>query len=122
VTVALLLFIGWATSNIETFDQRAVLAWLLATPARASPRTWRSQFAAAPVRRAGAQRVAVIAGASGSGARSRSDRSNPLLGIRVAGFFDDRVQPAPVRKQRDQARSSARSISWPPTSNRIEWT
>ena len=68
MTVALLLFIGWATSNIETFDQRAVLAWLLATPAArfathlAIPRLLLRLFVAA-----GAQRVAVIAGACGLG-------------------------------------------------------
>jgi len=72
---------------------------------------------------AGAQRVAVIAGACGLG-RTLADqiRSNPLLGMRVAGFFDDRGPARTGEERADQARSWARSISWPPTSNRIEWT
>ena len=28
----LLLMLGWATQTLEAFDQRAILAWLLATP------------------------------------------------------------------------------------------
>jgi Undecaprenyl-phosphate glucose phosphotransferase len=92
MTVALLLFIGWATGTTETFDQRVLLAWLLATPiARfaahlAIPRLVLHLFAAA-----GAQRVAVIAGACGLG-RMLAEQigRNPLLGVRIAGFFDDR--------------------------------
>src|SRR5256884_9104918 len=91
-TVAVLLFIGWATSTTETFDQRGLLAWLLATPVArfptrlAIPRVLLRLFTAA-----GAQRVAVIAGACGLGRTlAEQIRSNPLLGIRVAGFFDDR--------------------------------
>ena len=92
VTVALLLFIGWATSTTEAFDQRVLLAWLLATPVArfsthlATPRLLLRLFAAA-----GAQRVAVIAGGCGLGRTlAEQIRSYPLLGVRVAGFFDDR--------------------------------
>src|SRR2546430_11295687 len=92
MTVAVLLFIGWATSTTETLDQRVLLAWLLATPVArfathlAIPRLLRRLFTAA-----GVQRVAVIAGACGLGRTlAEQIRSNPLLGIRVAGFFDDR--------------------------------
>src|SRR5256886_12967267 len=94
-TVAVLLFIGWATSTTETFDQRVLLAWLLATPVArfatrlAIPRLLLRLFTAA-----GVQRVAVIAGACGLGRTlAEQIRSNPLLGIRVAGFFDDRGPP-----------------------------
>src|SRR5207237_1707377 len=83
---------GWATSTTETFDQRVLLAWLLATPVArfatrlAIPRLLLRLFTAA-----GVQRVAVIAGACGLGRTLAAQiRSNPLLGIRVAGFCDDR--------------------------------
>jgi putative colanic acid biosynthesis UDP-glucose lipid carrier transferase len=91
-TVALLLFIGWATRTMEVFDQRVLLAWLLATPVvlfathLTVPRLMLRVLAAE-----GAQRVAVIAGACDLGGTLAGQiRSNPLLGVRVAGFFDDR--------------------------------
>jgi len=98
--------IGWATSTTETFDQRVLLAWLLATPSLVSLRTLRPPgcccglFAAA-----GAQRVAVIAGACGLGRTlAEQIRAYPLLGVRVAGFFDDR---SPARTGEAAAESGA---------------
>jgi len=103
MTVTLLLFIGWATSTTETFDQRVLLAWLLATPVArfathlAIPRLLVCLFAA--------QRVAVIAGACGLGRTlAEQIRSSPLLGVRVAGFFDDR---GPARTGDAAAESAA---------------
>jgi putative colanic acid biosysnthesis UDP-glucose lipid carrier transferase len=92
ITVMVLAVIGWATRTVDAFDQRVLLAWLVATPAArfvahlTLPPVLRRLFAA---RRA--QRVAVIAGACELG-RTLAERlrSNPLLGVRVAGFFDDR--------------------------------
>jgi putative colanic acid biosynthesis UDP-glucose lipid carrier transferase len=92
VTVMVLAVIGWATRTIEVFDPHVLLTWLVATPfARvaghlALPPLLRRLYAA---RRA--QRVAVIVGACELG-RALAERlqRNPLLGIRVAGFFDDR--------------------------------
>jgi putative colanic acid biosysnthesis UDP-glucose lipid carrier transferase len=91
-TVALLLFIGWATGTMEIFDQRVLVAWLIATPAArfashlGVPRLLLRVLAAE-----GAQRVAVIAGACELGcALAEQIRRRPLLGVRVAGFFDDR--------------------------------
>lgn len=95
-TVAVLAVIGWATQTVEVFDQRVLLAWLLATPAArfaghlALPPLLHRVYAARNV-----QRVAVIVGACELGrALAERLRSNPLLGVRVAGFFDDR---GPVR-------------------------
>jgi putative colanic acid biosynthesis UDP-glucose lipid carrier transferase len=92
VTVAILLFIGWATSTLEGFDRRVLLAWLLATPAArfaahlVMPWILLRLFAAER-----AQRVAVIAGGCELGrALAERIRGHPLLGVRVAGFFDDR--------------------------------
>jgi putative colanic acid biosynthesis UDP-glucose lipid carrier transferase len=92
ITVTVLAVIGWATGTVGAFDQRVLLAWLLATPAArlaahlALPPLLQHLFAASR-----AQRVAVIAGGCELG-RTLAERlrSNPLLGVRVAGFFDDR--------------------------------
>jgi putative colanic acid biosysnthesis UDP-glucose lipid carrier transferase len=92
VTIAVLGVIGWATRTVDLFDQRVLLTWLLATPvARVAahlvlPPLVQRLYAA---RRA--QRVAVIVGACELGRTlAQRLRDNPLLGIRVAGFFDDR--------------------------------
>ncbi len=92
VTVALLLFIGWTTRTLAFFDQRVMFAWMLATFA--------ARFAAHLVMPyvllrlfadERAQRVAVVAGGCELGRElAERIRSNPLLGLRVAGFFDDR--------------------------------
>jgi putative colanic acid biosynthesis UDP-glucose lipid carrier transferase len=92
MTVVVLALIGWTTRTAEVFDPHVLLAWLVATPlARvaghlALPPLLRRLYA---TRRA--QRVAVIVGACELG-RALAERllRNPLLGIRVAGFFDDR--------------------------------
>jgi putative colanic acid biosysnthesis UDP-glucose lipid carrier transferase len=92
ITAAVLLVIGWATRTVTAFDPQVLAAWLLATPAArfvahlALPRMLQRLFTAER-----AQRVAVIAGACELG-RTLAERlrGNPLLGVRVAGFFDDR--------------------------------
>jgi Undecaprenyl-phosphate glucose phosphotransferase len=91
VTVTLLAVIGWATRTVEAFDQQVLVAWLLATPAArvtghlALPPLLQRLFAAGR-----AQRVAVIVGACELGLALAERLRNPLLGVRVAGFFDDR--------------------------------
>ncbi len=92
MTVMVLAVIGWATRTVEVFDPRVLLSWLVATPFvrvaghLALPPLLRRLYVA---RRA--QRVAVIVGACELGsALAERLRRNPLLGIRVAGFFDDR--------------------------------
>jgi putative colanic acid biosynthesis UDP-glucose lipid carrier transferase len=96
--VGLLLFLGWASRTLEVFDPRVILAWALATPAalfaahRLLPVVWPRVLAAE-----GMQKTAVIAGANELGRKLAARlRSDPLLGIRFAGYFDDR---APGRLQ-----------------------
>jgi putative colanic acid biosynthesis UDP-glucose lipid carrier transferase len=91
-TVALLLFIGWATGTLETFDRRVLLAWLVATPVvRFATHVGVPRLMLRVLAAEGAQRVAVVAGACDLGRTLAAQiRSNPLLGVRVAGFFDDR--------------------------------
>src|SRR6185436_789498 len=91
--VALLTLIGWVSGTLGSFDQRAILAWMVATPPLL--------FAAhrlIPVilpwllATEGLQRTAVVAGANETGCRlAERIGASPMLGIRVAGFFDDRA-------------------------------
>ncbi len=91
--VALLALLGWATRTIGVFDPRVILAWTLATPAalfaahRLLPLLLPKLLAAE-----GLHKVAVIAGANDLGRRLAVRlRENPWLGVRVAGYFDDRA-------------------------------
>ena len=89
--LGLLGLLGWATHTLEAFDQRVILAWALVTPAflfaahrllpLVLPRVLATQ---------GLQKVAVIAGANELGRRLAERLHDPMLGIRVAGYFDDR--------------------------------
>src|SRR5687768_9571332 len=90
--VVLLLFLGWASHTLAVFDSRVILAWALATPValfaahRLMPVVWPRVMAAE-----GMQKTAVIAGANDLGRKLAARlRADPLLGIRFAGYFDDR--------------------------------
>jgi putative colanic acid biosynthesis UDP-glucose lipid carrier transferase len=111
VIVALLLLIGWATRTLGSFDPRVILAWVLATPvalfaARALMPVVLLRLLAAE----GVQRVAVIAGEGELGRKlAERIRVTPFLGIRFAGFFDDRspariggVEPGEILGSLDQ--------------------
>ena len=104
MTVLVLALIGWATRTVEVFDPHVLLAWLVATPSArvaghlALPPLLRWLYTARS-----AQRVAVIVGACELGrALAERLRRNPLLGIRVVGFFDDRG-PARTGEQAAEA-------------------
>ncbi len=91
--VGLLLFLGWSSRTLDAFDQRAMLAWALATPAvlfaahRLLPVVWPRLLAAE-----GLQKTAIIAGANELGRKLAGRlRANPMLGQRFAGYFDDRA-------------------------------
>jgi len=91
--VVLLTLVGWVSGTLGAFDQRAILAWIVATPPllfaahRLTPVILPWLLATE-----GLQRTAVIAGANETGCRlAERIGASPLLGIRVAGFFDDRA-------------------------------
>jgi putative colanic acid biosynthesis UDP-glucose lipid carrier transferase len=90
--VGLLALLGWATHTIEVFDPRVMLAWALATPAamfvahRLLPIVLPRVLAAESL-----QKVAVIAGANDLGRKLADRLRDPILGIRFAGYFDDRA-------------------------------
>jgi len=92
VVVALLLLIGWATRTLNSFDPRVIVTWVFAAPvalfaARALMPVVLPRLLAAE----GVQRVAVIAGEGELGRKlAERIRGTPFLGIRLAGFFDDR--------------------------------
>jgi putative colanic acid biosysnthesis UDP-glucose lipid carrier transferase len=92
IIVGLLLMLGWATRTIGSFDERVIVAWIAVTPvvmfgAQLLIPVLLPRLLAAE----GLKRVAVIAGA-GSLGNNLADRiaETPLLGVQVAGFFDDR--------------------------------
>src|SRR6187549_230455 len=90
--VGLLLMLGWATRTVGSFDERVLVAWVALTPL-----VMFSAHMLAPVilprimAAEGLERVAVIAGA-GSLGRKLAERieATPFLGVKVAGYFDDR--------------------------------
>jgi putative colanic acid biosynthesis UDP-glucose lipid carrier transferase len=91
--VALLLMLGWATRTLGFFHDSVMVTWIAVTPV--------AMFAAhmlVPVllprvlAAEGIQRVAVVAGAGILGRKLAEQIENtPYLGIKVAGFFDDRA-------------------------------
>jgi len=90
--IALLLLLGWASGTLGAFNQRAILTWIIATPLalfaahRLVPVILPRVLAAESV-----QKTAVIASANELGRRlAESLCTNPFLGIRFAGYFDDR--------------------------------
>jgi putative colanic acid biosynthesis UDP-glucose lipid carrier transferase len=89
--VGLLGLLGWATRTLEVFDQRVILAWAIATPAvlftahRLLPLVLPRLLAVE-----GLQKVAVIAGANELGRKLAERLQDPMLGTRIAGYFDDR--------------------------------
>ena len=89
---SLLFLLGWASQTLANFDPRAILAWIVATPPllfaahRLVPLILPRVLAAE-----GLQRTALIAGANGLGRNLAAHlQSRPFLGIRFAGYFDDR--------------------------------
>jgi putative colanic acid biosynthesis UDP-glucose lipid carrier transferase len=92
LVVGLLLMLGWATRTLGSFDERVIVAWVAVTPVAmfvghmlvplVLPRLLAAE---------GIQRVAVIAGAGSLGRKlAQQIAASPFLGIKVAGFFDDR--------------------------------
>jgi Undecaprenyl-phosphate glucose phosphotransferase len=92
VVVALLLLIGWATRTLGSFDRRVIFAWVLATPvALVAAHLLMPVVLPRLLAAEGLQRVAVIAGEGELGRRlAERIQSTSFLGVRFAGFFDDR--------------------------------
>ncbi|WP_018410857.1 undecaprenyl-phosphate glucose phosphotransferase [Methyloversatilis thermotolerans] len=88
----ILLFFGYASQYIENFPQDVVLAWLIAAPLTQLA----AHFAARGyLQRAAAQEAnqtkVIIVGCNDIGASlAEQFASNPYLGVRCVGYFDDR--------------------------------
>ena len=92
LVVALLVMLGWATRTLGSFDERVLVAWVAFTPVALFAAHLTLPIVLPRVMAAeGIQRVAVVAGAGPLGRRlAERIAATPFLGIRVAGFFDDR--------------------------------
>src|SRR5262249_20361711 len=93
MVIALLALLGWATQTLWLFDARALLVWAVATPAALFAAHRLVPLALPPLLAAeGMHKVAVIAGANALGLRlAQRLKENPWLGVRLAGYFDDRA-------------------------------
>jgi putative colanic acid biosynthesis UDP-glucose lipid carrier transferase len=106
--MALLALAGWASGTLGAFDQRAILAWFLATPPalfaahRLIPGLLPRLLAAE-----GSPRTAVIAGVNETGCRLAGNiEANPAMGTRVVGYFDDRGSHRTGHADRDPSLGS----------------
>ena len=92
LVVGLLLLLGWATRTLGSVDERVVAAWVAFTPvAIFSGHMLLPIILPKLLAAEGLQRVAVIAGAGEVGTQlAERIKGTPYLGVRVAGFFDDR--------------------------------
>lgn len=91
--IALLLLLGAVTDTLRTIDRRVMLTWILATPlALIALQLTLPVILSRLMAAEGRQRVAIVAG-GGELARKLATRieQSPLLGVRLAGCFDDRA-------------------------------
>ena len=90
--VGLLLMLGWATRTIGFFNEKVIAMWIAVTPVVMFGGHLLTPFVLPRVLAAeGLKRVAVIAGAGPLG-HTLAERiaDTPLLGVKLAGFFDNR--------------------------------
>lgn len=94
VIAALLGLFGYASRYIFIFDDQALLTWLWLAPcSQVAAHMLLHRAAPAIIRLQGAEKRAVIVGMNPQGIEiARTIERNPLLAMRVAGFFDDRAK------------------------------
>jgi putative colanic acid biosynthesis UDP-glucose lipid carrier transferase len=92
LVAGLLLLLGWATRTLGEFDRRVISSWIIATPvALIAAHAVLPQFLGRLMAAEGVRRIAVVAGGGVMARRLAEDIGQaPHLGIRVAGWFDDR--------------------------------
>ncbi len=88
----ILAFFGYASGYLSLYPMEVLLAWFAATPLTLSlAHLALRHFVPQLLSRQSHQRSAIIAGMSSTGLSLAGQlRGNPFLGIRLAGFFDDR--------------------------------
>jgi len=92
VTVGIISFLIWATHYDSIYDARALVTWFIVTPAPLVLAHLTAHWVLrAMARSEAAQRRVVIVGASELSLRlANTISADPLLGVHVLGFFDDR--------------------------------
>jgi len=101
--VFLILYLfGNATGSLRYFSRDVLFAWLLVAPVGQTVMHYSVEFLASQiVARKGSVKHAVIAGLNKHGQQfGKQIKSNPLLGIELMGFFDDRMRDG-LRNQGD---------------------
>src|SRR5262249_41645035 len=92
IVASILLVLGYASGYVGLFPIKMVLTWLLIVPGLVFVTHATAGLLLPKVMALeGLHKIAVIAGANDLGARlARQLQAAPLLGIQVAGLFDDR--------------------------------
>ncbi len=91
VVAGILVLFGWATTYIVEFPPEVLIAWSIAVPATLFVVHWTLPYVAPRVVQKENFRTAVVVGANELGHRlARQFHANTLLGVRFAGYFDDR--------------------------------
>lgn len=91
--VVILLFIGYATKTSSYFSRRALFVWIVGGGVLLTLAHWWLELLTAWLaRRTNMLRTAVVAGVNDASIElSREIETHPQLGLKVKGFFDDRV-------------------------------
>lgn len=91
VIAGILVLFGWATAYIVDFPPEVLLVWSLAVPLALFGVHWTLPRVAPRLVQKEHFRTAVVVGANDLGSRlAQQFNANTLLGVRFAGFFDDR--------------------------------
>lgn len=120
--VGLLLMLGWATRTIGSFDERVIVTWIAVTPvvmfgAHLLMPVLLPRLLAAE----GLKRVAVIAGGGSLGVKlAERIADSPLLGVTVAGFFDERAPERLEPQVRERLLGSVDSLADYVKKNRVD--
>jgi putative colanic acid biosysnthesis UDP-glucose lipid carrier transferase len=91
---ALLVFFGYASQYLSAFDQRALINWFWLAPCSLTAAHF-VLHKATPliIQLQGTEKRAAIVGLNSQGIEiARTIENNPLLGMRISGFFDDRAK------------------------------
>ncbi len=93
LVVAILAVLGYITKTSSTFSRKVVLTWMMLVPFALVAIRLEVYWGLRWLRRQGHNtRTAVIAGAGDLGRRlAKNVMETPWLGMRLLGFFDDRV-------------------------------
>ena len=90
----LLLLIGFATKYTHHFSRRVLMVWFVITPALiVAARYYLRMFLVRRLTASGRARSAIVLGVNDSSKRlAKNIQKSPELGMRFAGFFEDRAK------------------------------